>query len=471
MIEYKPSPTVDTISKNLTAAINNEQIRQQYHSVSHNGANAPRLGKLTNKTSPEPEQAFKHELLSHRNPITIKHINELLGYHDKIFVEVCYLALLSRQVDSAALTHYQNQLRNGQINKEGVIARLLLSPEGRKSRKVGKVKFPAGGTKLIARFLLGELPFFGYFFKWLLALVKLPSFIQNQVTFQNYTMGMIRDVISDESETRKNNFATQQQLRKDMGELDYLKGLHYDSVGFIEDLRLSNNLATYTAFEDFYLQLENRFRAPKEEVTKHLQRYSSQVSTLLNDSRITNPTALDLGCGRGEWLSFVAAHGFTATGIDSNPAMVESSEQNDLQGGYKVIRSDLLTYIQSLPDNSVSLVSAFHVAEHLPSGYLLNMLQHIYRILEPGGAVLLETPNPDNLIVGAKTFYIDPTHQKPLPAELLQFMLDYHGFLSVEVITSNRSHNCLANTSGNEDIGRIDHFLFGEQDYAVWGRK
>jgi O-antigen chain-terminating methyltransferase len=39
----------------------------------------------------------------------------------------------------------------------------------------------------------------------------------------------------------------------------------------------------------------------------------------------------------------------------------------------------------------------------------------------PGGLLILETPNPENLVVGACTFWYDPTHIRPLPPAMMRF--------------------------------------------------
>ena len=39
--------------------------------------------------------------------------------------------------------------------------------------------------------------------------------------------------------------------------------------------------------------------------------------------------------------------------------------------------------------------------------------------LQPGGLLIFETPNPTNVNVGASSFYLDPTHLKPLHPQFL----------------------------------------------------
>jgi hypothetical protein len=49
-------------------------------------------------------------------------------------------------------------------------------------------------------------------------------------------------------------------------------------------------------------------------------------------------------------------------------------------------------------------------------------------VLQPGGLLIMETPNPENLVVGANTFYLDPSHERPIPPPLLAFAAEHAGF-------------------------------------------
>lgn len=45
----------------------------------------------------------------------------------------------------------------------------------------------------------------------------------------------------------------------------------------------------------------------------------------------------------------------------------------------------------------------------------------------------METPNAENILVGSNTFYVDPTHLRPIPSDLLRYLTEYHGFHRSEV--------------------------------------
>ena len=48
--------------------------------------------------------------------------------------------------------------------------------------------------------------------------------------------------------------------------------------------------------------------------------------------------------------------------------------------------------------------------------------------------MILEVPNTENLVVGTSSFYLDPTHQRPLPSALLSFLVGFLGFARSKVI-------------------------------------
>jgi SAM-dependent methyltransferase/ElaB/YqjD/DUF883 family membrane-anchored ribosome-binding protein len=176
--------------------------------------------------------------------------------------------------------------------------------------------------------------------------------------------------------------------------------------------------------------------------------------------------ALDLGCGRGEWLELMAENGFSAHGADLDDAML----QYCMEHGLVVRKADALDYLRSIPDATLSVVTGFHIAEHLPFETLRSIILEAHRALIPGGILILETPNPENLVVGACNFYTDPTHRAPLPPHLLAFLGEDAGYKRVKILRLNQPPeewypNAL-------DIPSMSRLLFGVgPDYAMVAQK
>src|SRR5262249_54310327 len=144
---------------------------------------------------------------------------------------------------------------------------------------------------------------------------------------------------------------------------------------------------------------------------------------------------LDIGCGRGEWLSAASKSGHPVRGIDSNARSAAYCRQQ----GFDAVHAEALEYLQDAPDESVAVISAFHVVEHVTADYLLSVFQEIARVLKPGGLLILETPDPANLLMGSHLFWRDITHNRPLPMLLLELILDYFGFRVAERLHLNPS--------------------------------
>ena len=175
--------------------------------------------------------------------------------------------------------------------------------------------------------------------------------------------------------------------------------------------------------DTFYRDFEARFRGSREVILGRLtEAYASFVRPIAHEGG--EARALDLGCGRGEWLSLLGRWGFTARGVDLDDAMLDEARRE----GLDVSRADALEFLNAVPDSSLALVSAFHLIEHLAFDDLRELVRQARRVLRPGGLLVLETPNPENPVVGLVNFHLDATHVRPIPPQLLSFLVEWTGF-------------------------------------------
>ena len=179
---------------------------------------------------------------------------------------------------------------------------------------------------------------------------------------------------------------------------------------------------------DFYRDFEERFRGTRADIASRLQVYLPFVEPLKKIDAA--PIALDLGCGRGEWLELLQNNGFKAKGVDLDESMLSACLELNLD----VHLGDALDYLRKLEADSLSVISAFHMVEHIAFKMLRELSAEAYRVLKPGGLLIFETPNSENLMVGTSSFYLDHTHQKPLPAPLLSFVVEYAGFNRIKTL-------------------------------------
>jgi O-antigen chain-terminating methyltransferase len=181
---------------------------------------------------------------------------------------------------------------------------------------------------------------------------------------------------------------------------------------------------------DLYAALEERFRGSRELITERQRHYVELVVDLIDDEH----PLVDLGPGRGEWLGLVREMGKRAYGVDSNPAFVQRATDD----GLDVRLGDLVDHLVGVAPASLGAVTLFQVIEHLPLAALWKMMRSALAALRPGGVFLAETPNSLNLRVAASTFWLDPTHERPLHPEFVGFMLEEVGFTEISTIFSNR---------------------------------
>jgi SAM-dependent methyltransferase len=210
---------------------------------------------------------------------------------------------------------------------------------------------------------------------------------------------------------------------------------------------------------DFYRAFEDRHRGSRELIKARLEVYEPFVQPLRDLMRL--PRALDLGCGRGEWLELTEQWGFDGQGVDLSDGMLEACRQR----GLKVERGDALQKLHSVAPGSLVLITAFHLVEHIPFDQVRELIDAAQHALCPGGLLILETPNPENLVVGATNFYLDPTHIRPVPPLLLSFATEHAGLTRNKVVRLQQPELAPGKLGISDVLGAVS------PDYSVISQK
>src|SRR5688572_31000196 len=462
------------------------------------GADAPRR---------DPDTATSHAL-----PTTLEALTAL---RDRAFVETAYRLLLGREPDAAGLAHGIHQLRSGTLDKVDILGDLRQSPEGRaRAVEIAGLKW----RYTLRRF--GRRRGIGWFVRWLLTMVRLPAL--GRVAQRHQAQIEQASVVADEhaaaiqligTELRElraqtRTLATRMQTAETaLGELfgagrvassrldaaetglaDLVAALATAQQAFevrhqhlstanarliqqLQELRGSvvHVPVTQTSpaavardperpaddLDNWYLAFEDLFRGSREETKRSQEIYLDYVAAAAAGTAAAG--IIDIGCGRGEWLELLQEHGCIARGVDLNHAMVLDNRER----GLDVVERDVLSYLADVPDASVGMVTGFHIIEHLRFDLLVRLFDECRRVLRTGGCMLFETPNPENLVVGAYTFYFDPTHRHPLPPRMIEFVVRERGFADVEI---RRLHP--RPEEGLDDV-LLDKWFRGPTDYAV----
>lgn len=227
--------------------------------------------------------------------------------------------------------------------------------------------------------------------------------------------------------------------------------------------------------ESDYRALEDRYRGSEEDIAERVRRYLPWLSDAAS--------AIDLGCGRGEALEVLREAGIAGRGIDASAEMIRACREKGLEAE----QGDLFASLAKAEEGSVDAVLSFHVIEHLEPDSLGRLASLAYRVLRPGGLLILETPSPLSLVAGARNFWLDPTHRRPVHPDSLLLALDRAGFVDTQRLDVSpfAAERCLPEIE-LEDLGpeaqlladrinrlrdRLDDLLFGYQDFAVIGKR
>ncbi len=124
-----------------------------------------------------------------------------------------------------------------------------------------------------------------------------------------------------------------------------------------------------------------------------LGRISAIRKNILQHSRIkAGDKVLDVGCGTGD-LALAAAeitgHDGEISGTDASVKMIATAKRKAIKSGIDInFQVDLIESI-SFPDNYFDVVMNSLVMHHLPDDLKIKGFSEIYRVLKPGGHVLI----------------------------------------------------------------------------------
>jgi SAM-dependent methyltransferase len=223
-----------------------------------------------------------------------------------------------------------------------------------------------------------------------------------------------------------------------------------------------------------YVAFEERYRGSQEEIR---QRQLDYVALFAGASDV-----LDVGCGRGEFLTLLGERGISARGLDINQTMVDLCTAKGLDAA----AGDAVAYLRGLPDASLGGLIAAQVVEHFDPPYLNAFVEAAFAKLRPGAVIVLETINAASWYAFFSSYIRDYTHRQPLHPETLGFLLEAAGFQRVELrylspVADSQKLQRLTATAGtpladvaealNANLDRLNGLLFASQDYAAIGRR
>ncbi|MBA3857751.1 MAG: hypothetical protein C0507_12660 [Cyanobacteria bacterium PR.3.49] len=159
-----------------------------------------------------------------------------------------------------------------------------------------------------------------------------------------------------------------------------------------------------------------------------------KFKTILHISNSKPKSYLDIGCGDGRYLKVLEKTGIARQNIYG----IELSEEPVralLTAGFRVT-CERVEESTSIPENSIDLITMFHVIEHVADPSLV--VERIANWLSKGGTLAIETPNLDSIDAKmfGKTFwggYHIPRHWYLFSTSTLQQILEKHGLKVIAV--------------------------------------
>lgn len=417
-------------------------------------------------------------------------IEEFAALDEEAFLRNAYRVVLGREMDGVGGSYYLPALRNGHIGVVRVLSALRRSAEGKQRGVKIRWLWPAAVVDRLA-----SLPVVGKFFAPLMIFLVKSQTTRRLAAHAERHSDLISSINTSFSAIRKHLIQLDWRAERNVSDLQQeLARVREDATKAVSEVVATRQLiarqqaelrrlvdearfvlpkaeATTAvealddhALDAFYVAFENRFRGSTAEIGKRSERYLPIFRQ--TEAVAAGGTVLDIGCGRGEWLSLLGKHNIQTRGIDLNVSMV--AEARAL--GHDVVEGDVIGYLRTLADESLAAITGFHIVEHLSFKDLITLFDEAKRVLVRGGIILFETPNPENLVVGACTFHYDPTHQKPLPPDFLRFIAEARGYGESRIIRADSDCDLTQPESGFSPA-EINDWFRQPADYALYAQK
>lgn len=265
-----------------------------------------------------------------------------------------------------------------------------------------------------------------------------------------------------ESALDRSNFSMQQRFWK---ELEKVR-VEYERIIYAEirsirqrpaPVAVAGVVAAEAALDIDWVHFANKFRGDAPKITAH---FASYMPYFEGCQRV-----LDIGCGRGEFLSSLKEKGIAAIGVD----LYEENIEILREAGLDAKQADVFEYLEAEGPGAFDGIFCAQVIEHLAPPQVWALVKACAQALKTGGVIVFETPNPECLAIFATHFYIDPSHQRPVPPALLCFYLEEAGFGRIDVQRFAPAYE--ERPELNSLPANVKESFFGGLDYSAFARK
>jgi 2-polyprenyl-3-methyl-5-hydroxy-6-metoxy-1,4-benzoquinol methylase len=193
--------------------------------------------------------------------------------------------------------------------------------------------------------------------------------------------------------------------------------------------------------------LENEYyNNPEEYQSDKTQNIAEMYTHRVNFIKNFKPKGLllDVGAGKGDFISVAERNGFAAIGVEPSPRFCEFAKKY-----YKVkIFNGLLETCDDLKGKKFDVITLHHVFEHIEKPH--ELLENLKVFLNENGIIYIEVPNTQSLTSKIIDLYFrlnkknwscrlsplhPPFHKYGYNHKSLNFILNFHGYKILQTKT------------------------------------
>ncbi|MBB4800867.1 ubiquinone/menaquinone biosynthesis C-methylase UbiE [Flavobacterium nitrogenifigens] len=142
------------------------------------------------------------------------------------------------------------------------------------------------------------------------------------------------------------------------------------------------NLGKYYESEDYISHTDNK-RSLFEKAYHFVKNIALQNKlNLINSQQPQKGKLLDIGAGTGDFLLTAKNNGWETVGVEPSDRAKNIAKQKGIS---------FVEEISSLENNSLDVITMWHVLEHVPD--LEHQIQELKRLLKPTGTLIVAVPN------------------------------------------------------------------------------